>query len=494
MELHGSNLIGGATAATGERAFAAVDPRNGESLAPSFAEATEGEIDRALELATEAHRALKALPAEQRADFLDAIAAEIDGLGDELLDRASLETGISLDRLTAERGRTTGQLQLFAGMVREGVDRVVRDAGFTNRRIALGPVAVFGASNFPLAFSVAGGDTASAFAAGCPVIVKAHPSHPGTSELVGRAVLAAAAKTGMPEGVFSLVHGQGPEAGKVLVKHPDTRAVAFTGSLAGGRALFDLASRRPNPVPLFAEMGSTNPMFLLPNALAARRAEIADGLFDSLTIGVGQYCTNPGLVFVARGPDADALLGDLRARVAAAEPGTMLNAGIASAYRVALGGLSALAGVEVVGAETGTAAESACSAKPALLVTDADLWLAEARLREEIFGPATLVVRADAPGDFVCLAEKLAGQLTATVHADEGDHELCRELIPFLEERAGRVVFNGFPTGVRVNAAMHHGGPYPATTDPRFTSVGTAAIDRFLRPVCYQGVPDELLG
>ena len=279
----------------------------------------------------------------------------------------------------------------------------------------------------------------------------------------------------------------------MLVTHPYTRAVAFTGSLGGGRALFDLAARRPSHIPVFAEMGSMNPVFLLPHALAARGPVIAAVLFGSFTLGVGQFCTNPGLVFAARGPAADALLDDLRGRVTAAEAGTMLNASIAESYRVALGGLSALAGLEVVGAETGGAAASACSARPALLVAGADRWRAEPRLREEIFGPATLVVLADDPGEFPKLAAALDGQLTATLLADAEDHDLCRILLPFLEQRVGRIVFNGVPTGVELSAAMHHGGPYPATTDARFTSVGTAAVERFLRPVCYQGLPEELL-
>ncbi|MEM7307565.1 MAG: aldehyde dehydrogenase (NADP(+)) [Planctomycetota bacterium] len=503
MNLHGQNRLGDALSARGDELLHAVDPETGGALAPSFHVATRPEIDRAFELAAEAARPLRRLAPGDRAALLEHIATELEALGAPLFERAARETGLPVARLESERGRTASQLRLFADALRAGLGaetaHLAPDPGrqpaprpeLRLSRVALGPVVVFGASNFPLAFSAAGGDTAAALAAGCPVVHKAHPAHPGTCELVGEAIARAVAACGAPAGSFSLLHG-GAEVGRALAAHPGARAVAFTGSLGAGRALLDVAAARPDPIPVFAEMGSQNPVFALPAALAARADEIAAGLYQSLTLGVGQFCTNPGLVLCARGAESERLLGDLRTRVSAAEAGTMLSPGIAASYRTAVRALAALPAVEVHGDPEPAGPEDdapRAAARPALAVTDAGAWLAEPQLSEEVFGPATLVVLAEAPDQLPELAEHLAGQLTATVHADAADRELAERLLPALEEKAGRIVWNGFPTGVEVDAAMNHGGPWPATTDARFTSVGTAAIERFLRPLCVQGRP-----
>ena len=506
MNLHGQNRLGAELSAAGDELLHATDPRSGGALAPAFHVATRPEIERAFELASAAFRPLRLLPAERRAELLEAVAAELEAAGEALFERGEQETALPRARLEGELGRTTGQLRLFAGALREGLGgeelaiaadperaRAQRPGveprpALELRRVALGPVVVFGASNFPLAFSVAGGDTASALAAGCPVVHKAHPAHPGTCELAAEAIARAVGACDAPPGCFSLLHG-GAEVGRALAAHPGARAVAFTGSLAAGRALFDVAAARPDPIPVFAEMGSQNPLFLLPGALRERAEALAGGLFASLTLGAGQFCTNPGLVFCARGADTERLLEALRSAVDAAPDATMLQPGIAAGYRAAVRAAAGLDGVTVHGdPEPGGDASRAC-ARPALAVTDAATWRREPSLREEIFGPATLVVLADSAGELPDLAAGLAGQLTASIHGGPGDDGLAGALFPVLEERAGRVIWNGYPTGVEVSPAMQHGGPWPATTDARFTSVGTAAIDRFLRPVCVQGTP-----
>ena len=359
--------------------------------------------------------------------------------------------------------------------------------------IPLGPVAVFGASNFPLAFSVAGGDTVSALAAGCPVVVKAHPAHPGTSELAARAILAAAEETGMPDGIFSMVQGPSPDVGQALVSHPAIQAVAFTGSFRGGRALFDTAARRDQPIPVFAEMGSANPVFVLPEALATRGEEIAKALAASVTLGCGQFCTSPGLILVPRSPEADAFLDGLGRLLGEAPAGTMVHAGIKSAYDAELETVASLPGVTLAARSTATGPQPATQAQAALLQADLATWVAQPRLREEIYGPATLAVRCGTPADLLQAARALGGHLTATVHATEGDLSENPALLPLLARKAGRVLLGGVPTGVEVAPAMHHGGPWPATTDARATSVGTAAILRFARPVCFQSVPEAAL-
>ena len=489
--LTGDNLIEGQSSALGTDR---VVPHRG--VAPATATATTEEIAQAAEAAASAFETYGAESPERRALFLEAIAMEIEGLGESLLEMASGESALPLPRLTGERARTVGQLRMFATVLREGSWTDVRietaDPGraplpkpdLRRTKVPLGPVAVFGASNFPLAFSVAGGDTASALAAGCPVIVKAHPSHPGTSEMVGRAIARAAASTGMPVGVFGLLHG-GPDAGKELVLRPEIYAVGFTGSQKAGRALFDLGAGRPRPIPVYAEMGSVNPLFVFPGALAERLEKLAEGYSGSLTLGVGQFCTNPGVV-VGLGSEAfDQFVASVSGRLRQTAEGTMLDDGIRRRY---IEGVAALAAHEAV--------DSACfdeGVRPALFTVSGAEFLRRPELQEELFGPAAVVVRCESEAEMLAVAKALEGQLTASVHFEPSDTEAVRRLLPILVRMAGRVVANGFPTGVEVNSAMQHGGPYPATTDSRSTSVGTAAIERFLRPVAFQDFPPELL-
>lgn len=500
--LTGAQLLGRDAAQAGAETFYAVDPRTDERLAPAFHGATDAEVARALELAAAAHPAFEAAGRAQRAAFLDAIAAGLEGLGATLIERASAETGLPTARIEAERGRTTGQLRLFAQTVREGAYLGARiDHGDPARAPvpkpdlralarAIGPVVVFGASNFPLAFSVAGGDTAAALAAGCPVVVKGHPNHPGTSELVGRVIVAAARAHDLPAGTFSLVQGTSHAVGAALVQHPATRAVAFTGSLRGGRALFDLAQRRATPIPVFAEMGSVNPVFLLPARVDEDPAALAASVAGSVLLGVGQFCTNPGVLVLTRGASTDVFLAELARALEAAPEAPMLHAGIRAAYDEGLARLAAVPGVEV---RARSAANGACAARGALLTVAASRFIADGAARAEVFGPSTLAVLCDDSGELLAVARALEGQLTATLHAGDADRALAADLVPLLTERAGRVLFGGFPTGVEVTEAMVHGGPYPATTDSRTTSVGPTAIARFVRPVAYQNFPEELL-
>jgi NADP-dependent aldehyde dehydrogenase len=493
------------SAVAGRAAFRAKDPATGETLEGEFLEATPGEIDAAARAAERAFEPYAALAPGRRAEFLRAIAQQILALGDRLLERAGAETGLPSARLESERARTVSQILLFAGLIEEGswvgarIDRALPDRkpqprpDIRRMLVPLGPVAVFGASNFPLAFSVAGGDTISAFAAGCPVVVKAHPGHPGTSDLVASAIRTAAREARMPEGVFGMVHGLSPEVGITLVTHPAIRAAGFTGSLAAGRTLFDAAALRPDPIPVYAEMGSSNPVFVLPGAIAERSAAIARGLAASVTQGAGQFCTNPGLVFVVDSPAASAFLKETGDCLEATPPGTMVHAGIKSSYDRDLAAAARIEGVSIAARASGSGPHPATEAAAALLLTDARSWSENARLSGEIFGPATLAVRCASRPEMLQLARALHGHLTATIHATDKDLAEFSELVPILRRRVGRLVFNGFPTGVEVCHAMHHGGPYPATTDARATSVGTAAIERFARPVCYQDFPQGAL-
>lgn len=502
MELHGRHLIGAETSQEGADTFTAIDPRDGTARATTFHDATPAEIDRALQLAASAHPTFELTGREARATMLEAIANSIEALGSELIERASAETGLPMPRIEGERGRTCAQLRLFATVVRNGDYLDVRiDHGDRERKPApkpdvrsmqraLGPVIVFGASNFPLAFSVAGGDTASALAAGCPVVVKSHPSHPETSEMVARAVLDALRVTGMPNGVFSLLHGKGNGVGEGLVRHPLTTAVAFTGSFRGGRALLDLVATRKAPIPMFAEMGSTNPVFVLPARMGRGGIDIANGLAASVTLGVGQFCTNPGLVFVPKGVPTDDFLTTLADAMQEVGEAPMLNGAMRTSFDARLDELAATAGVEVV---VRAAATGPCGVRPALLTIDAAAFLASPLLHSEVFGPSTIVVICDDTAQMIDIARELEGQLTATIHATDEDLEDARALAAVLDQKAGRVLFGGFPTGVEVCHAMVHGGPYPATSDSRSTSVGTRAITRFVRPVCYQNFPQDLL-
>ncbi len=494
-----------ATATTERIAFRAQNPTTGDYLEGEFLEATAGEVDAAARSAERAFEPYAALAPARRAEFLRAIAQQILALGDRLLERAGAETALPAARLENERARTASQILLFAQVIEEGswvearIDRALPDRRPAPRPdirrmvVPLGPVAVFGASNFPLAFSVAGGDTISALAAGCPVVVKAHPAHPGTSDLVASAIRTAARETRMPEGVFGMVHGRSPEVGITLVTHPAIQAAGFTGSLTAGRTLFDAAALRPEPIPVFAEMGSSNPVFILPGALAERGEAIARGLAASVTLGSGQFCTNPGLVFLVESPSVPGFLKTTGDTLAATPPGTMVHAGIKAAYDRDLGEAARIEGVAIGARATMPGANPNTAAPAVLLVTDAGTFTGHPRLSEEIYGPATVAVRCSSRPELLQLARSLHGHLTATVHGTEKDLAEFSELVAVLRRKAGRLVFNGFPTGVEVCHAMHHGGPYPATTDARATSVGTAAIQRFVRPVCYQDFPQSAL-
>ncbi len=502
MNIHGKNIIAGARSAQGSQRFQAVDPTNQQALPGQFVRATNTEIDRALEAARQAFVAYRQTTPAQRAQFLQTIADQILELGPTLLERTAAETALPLARLEGERGRTVGQLRKFAELLLEGswvqarIDHAQPDRqplprpDVRSMQLPIGPVAVFGASNFPLAFSVAGGDTASALAAGCPVIVKAHPAHPGASELVAGAIAAAAEQCGMPAGVFSMVHGDQEES-RYLVQHPALKAVGFTGSLRAGRALFDLAAARPEPIPVFAEMGSVNPIFILPDFLENHGASLAAGLCGSISLGVGQFCTNPGLVIACQGKGLSDLFENLGQAFRQQAPGFMLHAGIHQAFIEGLKNRKKQPGVA-------TLAESAAppgpgQAEAAVLQVSGGDFLKNPGLQEELFGPSSLVVAAENTAQMESIIGHLQGQLTCTVYGTETDLQNFPQLIDQLAQKAGRLLFGGFPTGVEVCDAMVHSGPYPATSDARSTSVGTAAIYRFVRPVAFQNFPDHLL-
>ena len=495
--LTGKHLIAG-TWVAGAVTFLS-SPASGEAL--PFAVGTPADVDAAVQGAEAAFPSFSALSREARAAFLDKIADEIEARGPELTAIAHGETGLPVARLEGERGRTTGQLRLFASHIRKGeyLDRRI-DPALPERKPAprpeirmvqrpIGPVAVFGASNFPLAFSTAGGDTASALAAGCPVVVKGHPAHPGTGELVAQAIHAAITALNLHPGTFSLVQGPGRDIGEALVQHPLIKAVGFTGSLFGGRALFDLCARRPEPIPFFGELGSVNPMFVLPAAIAARGAEIAKGWAGSLTMGAGQFCTNPGITVLIESAEAEAFIDTAREAASQIGPQTMLTDGIASAFRAGRDRIAAQPGVSPVL----QSASDKRQASPDIFQVAAEDWLANHTLTEEVFGPLGLIVRVKDAAGLQAVAARLEGQLTCTLHMDAADTEIAQGLMPILERKAGRILANGFPTGVEVVDAQVHGGPYPASTNFGATSVGTLAIRRWLRPVAYQNLPEALL-
>jgi NADP-dependent aldehyde dehydrogenase len=503
MTITGHNFIGFDEIGGEGPAFQAYSTGAGTSLDPQFREASEEQIDRAVALAAAAAPKLRVTSPAVRAQFLEGIADALLGIGNDLIARASAESALPVARLNGELQRTVNQLRMFASVVTDGgwVDAVI-DTSLPDRKplprpdlrrmlVPVGPVAVFGASNFPLAFSVCGGDTASALAAGCPVIVKAHPAHPGTSELAARVVIDAARQVGLPDGVFSMVHG-GVDAGAALVRHPELQSVAFTGSHAAGRALCDIAAARPRPIPVFAEMGSVNPVFLLPDALSERGAQIAAGLAQSFTLGVGQFCTNPGIVVAIGGTDFDAFVDTLRERTPAAGA-SMLTQGIARSFERGKAGLAKKSDVRVVTGIDGTFDEAKACVTPIAFCVDAKAFLADRNLSEEVFGPSTMIVTCADADELRQVAAAFDGQLTATLHGTTADLQEFADIAAVLASKAGRLIFNEFPTGVEVCAAMQHGGPYPATSDSRFTSVGTSAIRRFARPVCWQNAPDSLL-
>ena len=494
---HGKHLIAGEWVGTADR-FSS-EPAHGP--VHGFSVGTVELVNRACAAAEEAFWSYGYASRETRAAFLEAIADEIEARAEAITEIGSQETGLPAARLQGERGRTTGQLRLFAAHIRAGdyLDRRI-DAALPDRQPLprpeirlmqrpVGPVAVFGASNFPLAFSTAGGDTAAALAAGCPVVVKGHSAHPGTGEIIAEAIHAAILSCNLPSGVFSLIQGGRRDVGTALVTNPLIKAVGFTGSLAGGRALFDLCAARPEPIPFFGELGSVNPMFILPEALSARGEGIARGWAGSLTMGAGQFCTNPGIAVVPAGAAGDAFVATMAEALRAVAPQVMLTEGIARAYREGKARFDSRNAVRPVLATESTGRE----ASPNLYEVPAEAFMADHALSEEVFGPLGLVVRVANAEDMPALAAQFEGQLTATLHMDAGDAPLARRLLPVLERKAGRVLANGFPTGVEVCDAMVHGGPYPASTNFGATSVGTMSIRRFLRPVSYQNIPENIL-
>jgi NADP-dependent aldehyde dehydrogenase len=505
MELIGRSIIGYRRGGDGGAQLHAFNPATGVDLEPAYYSSSGMEVNRAAALAAEGFAAYSRLSGKHRALFLRKIAEKLEGLGEDLVERAVLETALPPGRIRAERGRTCFQLRFFADIIEEGswVDARIDFSDPSRQPVPkpdvrsmlrpLGPVAVFGASNFPLAFSVAGGDTASALASGNPVIALAHYSHPGTAEYAGVAVRDAAFEMGMPEGVFSLLYDAGHDVASALVAHPLIRGVGFTGSRAGGTALMKIAASRMEPIPFYAEMSSVNPVFVLPNALKLRAEPLAAGLHASVTMGVGQFCTNPGVVFIT-GDDSN-FVSRLTALMAETPSAAMLNRRISSSYRTAVTQRMAHPQVSARAEQTQAieSVEKPCQAAAALFETNAESWMADPALHAEIFGPTTLLVRARGREELLESARRLEGNLTATVHGTEEDLRDYSDLLAILETKVGRILFNGFPTGVEVCHAMVHGGPYPATSDGRSTSVGGRAILRFTRPVCYQDFPESAL-
>lgn len=498
MKITGNNIIGNQYSSEGTVAIQATNPSTGEVLGPLFFTATTEELSLAVWKAEKAFEVYRTKSGSEKADFLDAIASEIENLGDTLIERYVAETGLPAGRAQGERGRTCGQLRLFGSLLREGswvnatIDPAIPErqpmprVDLRSMERPLGPVAVFGASNFPLAFSVAGGDTAAALAAGCPVVFKGHPAHLGTSELVGKAIQKAAKDSNIPEGVFSLLFDAGIEVGQELVKHESIRAVGFTGSFKGGKAIFDSANAREEPIPVYAEMGSTNPVFVLPKTLKEQGEAIAQNYLNSVVMGVGQFCTNPGIMMIQKDPSFINLLEQKSKEVSG---GVMLTSKIQEAY------LEGVANAEkytkVIGKGIKPAGKTAV--EPTLLFADYSTYIDNPQLDEEIFGPTSLVVEGNSKEEILEIARNLGGHLTATVHGSEEELIEYADLLQVLEQKVGRLIINGFPTGVEVSHAMIHGGPYPATTDSRTTSVGTQTITRFTRPVCFQSFPDSLL-
>jgi NADP-dependent aldehyde dehydrogenase len=503
MELSGFSFLGTRRGAEGGQTFQAANPATGETIEPVYHSAATEELDEAVRAADEAFASYSRASGKAKAAFLRRCADGFDARKQELAERAHLETALPMPRLLGEVGRTSGQLRLFAGLVEEGswvqarIDPALPDRqplprpDLRSMLRPLGPVAVFGASNFPLAFSVAGGDTASALAAGCPVVVKAHPAHPGTSEIAAQILADAVAAESLHPGVFTMLYDAGTEIGSALVQHPLIKAVAFTGSMKAGRALMDLATARPHPIPCFTEMSSGNPVFVLPSALRKGPAALAQSLFGSFTLGAGQFCTKPGIVLLPDAPDNQPFFDELKTLVEKSQPFTLLTADIAQGYSRA----SAARSEQIPLVATAVTPESATgfSANSKLFTAGLDQLIAQPELADEIFGPDTLLVHCHSTQDYVRAAQSLDGHLTATILGDEDDIVAHSELIQVLEQKAGRLIVNGFPTGVEVTHAMVHGGPYPSTSDPRFTSVGTQAIYRFAKPVCFQNLPQALL-
>lgn len=485
--------------------FHAVNPATGEILEPSFRESTTADVDRAFVAAEQAFKEYTLVPGRERATFLRRIAQEIEVVAAELTARAHLETGLPVARLEGERARTVNQLALIASALDEGSWVGARiDRGDPHRAplprpelrrllVPLGPVAVFGASNFPLAFGAAGNDTAAALGAGCTVVYKAHPAQPGTSEIIAQAIARAANACVMPAGVFTMLHGWSNDVGMAMVRHAHATAVGFTGSLRGGRALFDAAAARDVPIPVFAEMGSVNPVFVFPSALRERSAELARVLAQSVTQGVGQFCTNPGVVVAMRDDHTAAQFDTLRSEMGhllqESAAGVPLYARLGDAYADGVARAKAAGARPVEHVE----ARDALRVRALLLETEIESFTTHAQLREEIFGPVSMLVTVGAVSDFTRIADALEGQLTATLFASAEELEQHAPLIRQLARKVGQLIVNSVPTGVEVSPAMQHGGPYPASTDSRSTSIGTASLDRFVRPICFQGFPEGAL-
>lgn len=504
MSITGENFIGNIRSGKGGESFQAFNPAGNILISDKFTYATEDEFEQALTLAQNAFGSYKNTSTIKRAEFLDAIAEEIMALEETLIEKAVTESGLPIGRITGERGRTCGQLKMFAQLLRDGwyVDARIDTAqperaplpksDIRRMLIPIGPVAVYGASNFPLAFSTAGGDTASALAAGCPVVVKTHPSHPGTSELISYAIIKAAKRTGMPDGVFSALNLNNDQSVK-LVQHPVIKAVGFTGSRKVGMALFNAAANRPEPIPVYAEMSAINPVILMEDALKTRGEAIAKGLAGSVTMGAGQFCTNPGLILLVESEAGTSFLNYFSQHFGVIEPATMLNKNICESYSKGIELTKALKGVNVLAEGEKLANNDRNEARPISFIVSGDDFIANKQLNEEVFGPATLFVLVKDTSQLHYVLNQLEGQLTATVQAEPGDGNNLVSVIDIITQKAGRVIYNGFPTGVEVCHSMQHGGPFPSTTDGRSTSVGTAAIYRFLRPVSYQDIPDKLL-
>jgi len=502
-KITGSNFLGFNLSATGTASFKAFAPAHNAALPGDFHYATGPEMEKVLDLAQSGFTACQKIGVNARAAFLEAIAGEIIALGDVLIERCTDETALPAARITGERGRTCGQLQLFAQLLRDGwyadarIDKAQPDrkplpkADIRRMLIGIGPVAVFGASNFPLAFSTAGGDTASALAAGCSVIVKAHSSHPGTNELIAGAIIKAAKKTGMPDGVFSSVYLSHTAAVK-LVEHSVIKAVGFTGSRNVGMILFNAAVKRPDPIPVYAEMSSINPLIILEGALV-NEEKMAKDLASSITLGVGQFCTNPGLVIMIDSKTSASFLQALAKQLSVLTPATMLNKNICKAYQTGVELLQSSPEINLLAQSSADSIQDRSEARPVVHTIQAKYFLADKKFAEEVFGPASLVVLCSNEEELLQVLSSMEGQLTATIHAGADDEKVLQPIIDIITQKAGRIIYGGYPTGVEVCHSMQHGGPFPSTTDARSTSVGTAAVQRFLRPIAFQDFPNHLL-
>ena len=499
----GKNYIGNQLSATGNKTFKTFNPLLNIENEWEITEASTNEVNQATELASGAYRTYSKISGEKKAVFLRTIAEEIEALGDELLEVYSSESGLPNGRAMGERGRTLGQLRAFANHIEAGnwVDASIDTAqpdrqplpkvDLRKMNVALGPVVVFGASNFPFAFSTAGGDTAAALAAGCPVIVKSHPMHAATGEMVSSAVIKAVEKTGMPNGVFSNLNSSGIEIGQALVLHPKVKAVGFTGSINGGRALYDLAAKRKEPIPVFAEMGSINPVVLLPKALKNRAETIAQTYAGSITLGSGQFCTNPGLIIGVKSEGLTNFVNTLAKEIVKIEPSCMLHPNIAGAYETNKANAIAQSGLKVLAGYENEVKPN--FARQVVTTVEGETFLNNPTLHHEVFGPFSLVVQCQNIEQLEDVISNLEGQLTGTIISDDNEIVKHSKIVNALQNRVGRIIFNGVPTGVEVCPSMHHGGPYPASTDSRFTAVGVDSIKRFVRPFSYQDWPNELL-